>query len=233
MADVKFIDFIGDIVDSIRQRASIVSITNTPSTTNYVVVVTDLLDLSVEKMVSIGGVEYQITAINTLTPSFTVSASVAPVGTEFKTSYPFYIHGRFIAANNELNQVNNAFKKYPLIYLAENYSTRENLDPNLQVGDNVSCSIFIMNSAKYEDWTTEQHYQYAIDEMDSIANSFIDKIKSNQFVQYREFSELERIRWPKWGLEVTNKGTTTNLFDDNQTILNMAPIAIGIKLSDF
>jgi hypothetical protein len=215
MADVKFIDFIGDIVDSIRQGASIISITNTPSTTNYVVVVTDLLDLTVGKMVSIGGVEYQITAINTLTPSFTVSASVAPVGTQFKASYPFYIHGRFIAANNELNQISNSLRKYPLIYLAENYSTRENLDPNLQIGDNVSCSIFIMNSSNYEDFTTDEHYTYTIDAMDSIANSFIDKLKTNQFVQYREFSELERIRHTKWGLEVTNKGTTTNLFDDN------------------
>ena len=215
MADVKFIDFIGDIVDSIRQGASIISITNTPSTTNYVVVVTDLLDLTVGKMVSIGGVEYQITAINTLTPSFTVSSSVAPVGTQFNASYPFYIHGRFIAANNELNQIQNSLRKYPLIYLAENYSTRENLDPNLQIGDNVSCSIFIMNSSNYEDFTTEEHYTYTIDAMDSIANSFIDKLKTNQFVQYREFSELERIRHTKWGLEVTNKGTTTNLFDDN------------------
>jgi hypothetical protein len=215
MADVKFIDFIGDIVDSIRQGASIISITNTPSTTNYVVVVTDLLDLTVGKMVSIGGVEYQITAINTLTPSFTVSAAVAPVGTQFSASYPFYIHGRFIAANNELNQISNSLRKYPLIYLAENYSTRENLDPNLQIGDNVSCSIFIMNSSNYEDFTTDEHYTYTIDAMDSIANSFIDKLKTNQFVQYREFSELERIRHTKWGLEVTNKGTTTNLFDDN------------------
>jgi hypothetical protein len=177
--------------------------------------VTDLLDLTVGKMVSIGGVEYQITAINTLTPSFTVSASVAPVGTQFKASYPFYIHGRFIAANNELNQISNSLRKYPLIYLAENYSTRENLDPNLQIGDNVSCSIFIMNSSNYEDFTTDEHYTYTIDAMDSIANSFIDKLKTNQFVQYREFSELERIRHTKWGLEVTNKGTTTNLFDDN------------------
>jgi hypothetical protein len=215
MADVKFIDFIGDIVDSIRQGASIISITNTPSTNNYVVVVTDLLDLAVGKMVSIGGVEYQITEINTLTPSFTVSALVAPVGTQLNTSYPFYIHGRFIAANNELNQISNSLRKYPLIYLAENYSTRENLDPNLQIGDNVSCSIFIMNSSNYEDFTTEEHYTYTIDAMDSIANSFIDKLKTNQFVQYREFSELERIRHTKWGLEVTNKGTTTNLFDDN------------------
>ena len=215
MADVKFIDFIGDIVDSIRQGASIISITNTPSTNNYVVVVTDLLDLAVGKMVSIGGVEYQITEINTLTPSFTVSALVAPVGTQLNTLYPFYIHGRFIAANNELNQIQNSLRKYPLIYLAENYSTRENLDPNLQIGDNVSCSIFIMNSSNYEDFTTEEHYTYTIDAMDSIANSFIDKLKTNQFVQYREFSELERIRHTKWGLEVTNKGTTTNLFDDN------------------
>ena len=214
MANTRFIDFIGDIVDTLRQRASIIGITN-PTGTTYVVEVSDLLDLVVNNTVFIGGVEYTIKETDSLNSTFTVVSATAPVGTEYKTGYPYYYHGTFIATDNELKKKNKGLSKYPIIYLAETYSDRENLDPMVQIGDTYNCSIFVMNSANYRDDLTDGLYTNVIDPMDALATLFIAKIKANPFVQYKEFSELERIRYAKWGLFVETKGGTANLFTDN------------------
>lgn len=213
--DIRITDFIGDIIDLMRQRGTIVSITNTPGTEDYVIVVDSLLDLVVENYVYIGAVEYQVRSIDTLTPSFTVSASAAPVGTAFKTAYPFYFHGRFIAIDSELRQIQNSYHKYPIIYLAESFDSTDDIDPKNQVGQTVYCSIFIMDTADYTNYLTEDHYEYVIDRMDVLGTAFVNLLKKNRFIQYDAFSEDDRKRHPKWGLEITNKGAESSLFIDN------------------
>jgi hypothetical protein len=215
MAEPRITDFIGDIIDSLRKRASIISITNIPTTTNYVCVVSDLLDLVIGNTVFIGGVEYTIDAIDIGTPSFTVSANSLPVGTEYKTGYPYYFHGTYLAIDNELKKITNSQKKYPIIYFAETFSDRENLNPLSQIGDTVTSAMYFMTSANFRDWLTEDHYDFVIDEIDELVTKFIAKLKSNSFIQYNELEEIERVRHAKWGLYVENKGHTTNLFTDN------------------
>lgn len=220
MADIRITSFIGDLVDLLRQRADIIAITN-PSTGVYVVEVSSLLNLTVGKIVTIGGVNYKVTAIDANTPSFTVRSTSAPAGTQYKTGYPFWLHGRFLAADLELKHQADANRKYPIIYLAENYNTEENLDPTQQVGETVTCSIFIMAPANFADWNTVQHYSNVIDAMDTIGNDFITLIKSNPFIQYKEFEQLERIRHPKWGLIREYKGGSDNIFTDNLSGIEM------------
>jgi len=215
MSQIRIQTFFGDIIDLMRTRVNIISITNTPSTDEFVVVISSLGSLIVENFVWIGSTLYQIRSIDIGTSSFTVKSGSLPVGTFYKTGAPYYLHGRFIAIDSELNQIQNGFAKYPLIYLAENFTSTKDLNPVNQVGETAQCSFFFMNSANYEDFLTVDHYDQVIDDMDLLANDFISLLKSNPFVQYAAMSIEDRIRHPKWGLIVESKGSSRNLFSDN------------------
>jgi hypothetical protein len=215
MAEIEITDFFGDVIDLMRTRGGIVSITNTPSTEEYVVVVGSLGTLIVENFVWIGTTLYQIRAIDTIAPSFTVKSNALPVGTIWKTGAPYYLHGRFIAIDSQLNQIQNGYAKYPLIYLAENFTSTIDRDPINNVGETAQCSFFFMKPAKYEDWLTVDHYENVIKAMKVLANQFIDLLKANQFIQYDEFTTDDFIRHPKWGLTIEGKGSPKNLFSDN------------------
>lgn len=215
MPQIRIQTFFGDVIDLMRTRGNIVSITNTPSTDEYVIEVDSLGSLIVENFVWIGSTLYQIRSIDIGTPSFTVKSNSAPVGTYYKTGAPFYLHGRFIAIDSELRQIQNGYAKYPLIYLAENFTSTKDFNPVNQVGETAQCSFFFMNVAKFEDWLTEDHYDNVIDQMDLLADDFISRLKSNPFIQYGAFSVEDRIRHPKWGLTLEFKGGSQNLFSDN------------------
>lgn len=215
MADIEITDFFGDVIDLMRSRGTIVSITNTPSTDEYVVVVDSLGNLIVENFIYIGSTLYQIRSIDSDTPSFTVKSKTLPVGTEYKTGAPYYLHGRFIAIDSQLNQIQNGYAKYPLIYLAENFTSTFDENPINNVGETAQCSFFFMNPAKYEDWLTVDHYENVIKSMKVLAKEFIALLKANSFIQYNEFSNEDFIRHPKWGLTIEGKGSPKNLFSDN------------------
>ncbi len=217
MAEVRVTTFFSDIMDSLRERAAIISITVVPSSTDYVVVVDSLLSLVVGEYIEIGGVSYKITVITPGDPSVTIDAEglAVPSGTEYKTSYPYFLHGRFIAINNVVRQIPDSFKKYPIAYLPENFTIREDIDKKNQVGDTVSCTFFFMAPADYTNWLTEDHYDNVIDAMNDLATKFINKLKTNEFIIHDDFVVLDRINWPKWGIEIINKGVSSYLFDDN------------------
>lgn len=126
---------------------------------------------------------------------------------------PFYFYGTPIEVNHDLLDVRAGQNKFPAVFLFDPIDTLENDDMMVNVGASPNLKIFFMNDWRnQEGWTTEDHYDNIIADMDSLKREFIKKLKANKYVL--EVTTYSTARHAKWGLFINNKGYKDPVFNE-------------------
>lgn len=216
----KLVDFIGNVVDAMRQRTNVISYSQSGAE-KVVVEVSDLLDLAEGKVVVIGEKTFSISNVISENKTFEIESETVPSETEIKTAYPFYKHGTVLATDNELKYIYEAEKKYSLIYLVELLTEKENLDQTKIEGRSSEMRVMFCAPSNYSDWTTREFYQNTLTELNELVDRFVGILLKNKYVQFKEFNSIKRINHAKWGIQAIDKGGVKNIFSDQLSAVEL------------
>jgi hypothetical protein len=224
---MRFTDFIADVVDNIRQRVTATAFTDNGDGT-FTVSVPGLMDLEAGSFVIIDGTEYKVISIDSNNSTFDIEATAAPGDYVVKCAHPYYLHGTALAVDAELRQTFNGWKKYPLVFLNESINRREDASETAQVRETYSARLFFCALGDYENMLTEDFYDEIIDPLNIYVDNFITTLKFSGSVFWKQVGTFDRIDHPKWGLEIVDKGKTTNIFNDK---LSAVELVMDIPMS--
>lgn len=121
---------------------------------------------------------YSITAIGDCDFTITISGvDYVPVLTDtFRLPLPTFVHGTQKKAKPEIDQIalNNNLV-YPLVYLQEIQTENISNDPLSRIYSKTPVRIWFL-LANGDQWTTEDHYEYAINSMKALAERFMFRL---------------------------------------------------------
>lgn len=129
----------------------------------------------------------------------------------FKLDPPFYFHGTPIAVNNFIAGGDSNLK-YPMVWLYEIFQEVDNsiLDGIIY---QAQVRMFFLDIANYEDWNTDDHYEFVINGLHRLIDQFIIQLLNNGKF-YQENESYTRTAHPNFGIFVENQGHKKHIFDD-------------------
>lgn len=166
------------------------------------------------KKVTIAANDYAVQSVIKDT-SFVVSGSVLPTGTSFSLYTPKYFHGTPLAIQKELSQIKKGSDKTPTVLLHEivreqNFSR----DHDSTIEKEVDVSLFFMDTSKFKEWKTDDHYNVCIVPMRSLLELFIDEMVADVKNYDTLNLDYEVIPRANFGQFVTEKGYDRQLYTD-------------------
>lgn len=127
---------------------------------------------------------------------------------------PFYFHGTPIATNNQIVEADHK-DKVPMIYLHEILKEKDK-DIFSAVKRDSDLRLFFLDSANFDDWTTDDHYSQRLLGLNALVDAFRDQaLKSELF--FLDETEFSRVNHVKWGTFKDLSGHIKNIFDDKLT----------------
>lgn len=133
---------------------------------------------------------------------------------EYQVPNPFYFHGTPLMTNGQIN--GKKPKQFPMVYLYEILREREkNIDSSIVRESDLR--LFFLDTANFEDWTTDDHYSNRLIGLNCLVDFFIKTARNDrcQFELYE--TEFTRINHVNWGVFRDNKGHESKLFDEQCT----------------
>lgn len=118
-----------------------------------------------------------------------------------------YYQGRHIPTNIELSKQKKEEKKFPLVYLHEIIKERRNRNHNSLIDREATLRMFFLSNININDWKTSDHYDYAIDPMNNMLETFVDELESSanihdvgeyDVIPYAQFGNLDKEGSIKW-----------------------------------
>jgi len=150
---------------------------------------------------------------------------------EFNIPAPKFFHGTVTQQNLEFSDITDARNKVPFVYLLETFRERENDDNNL-IDRVLFGRLFFMTTADNAAWTTDQHYEKAINAMDNLKNGFVWVVNNRLNRSMDKIRERDIIRHPKFGvigsLGTTKEKKVTQVFADELSGVELE-CDLGIK----
>lgn len=129
---------------------------------------------------------------------------------------PFYFHGTPIMTNANHIKGADSVEKLPMIYL---YEILREVDkrPDSRVVKEADLRLFFMDTANYEEWTTDDHYSQRLQGLNNLVDAFIEAARAYRCCFYLYNTDFTRINHVNWGVFVTDKGHRRRIFDDDLT----------------
>lgn len=209
MKNTIVVDFIERIVDEIDFTYDVDSFSN--DGTDTTIIVCDLFHARTELIVTNDSVEHKILSVDNDTNTI-VLAGLADTSKPFVLKSPFYFHGTPAAQNNTLSLIKSWTDKLPMVYLLEIFRESVNNDRELSLDRTAQVTLYFLDNANYEDWDTNQHYEFRINPMHNLLDKFIEQLNKDglvgKFVTYEVFNHV------KFGVYVTNKGHENSIFNE-------------------
>jgi hypothetical protein len=163
--------------------------------------------------VTIGGNSYQV--VDFQYPDTIVVQGSQPIMVDaFEMYRPYFFHGTPVESSAELQQNNNAFTKYPMIWVMENFRDVF-YDFNFSsIERDIRASIFFLTTADHSRWLTANAYKEAIQPMRRLEEQFMRTLvgMSNRFLMDEFDEEVEN--YAKFGVYIREKGMDKNLLAD-------------------
>jgi hypothetical protein len=162
------------------------------------------------------GNDYQVVAmsVNEWLQVISTDSQDPFVGNTFMPPSVLFLHGTPSSTNNEYLKLHGTrtLEKTPFIWLllpyTENYLP---LDSSLVASYN--ARIFFMDWANVDKWKNDQHNDLAIKPMNSLCSAFINVIENDY--SFKNLVEYTRQPRPRFGVEVTNKGSEKTIIHEN------------------
>ena len=203
------------INDAVDCTIYIESVTQIGATNVYRITTFNTKWVSLKRNVTISGETYLVNDIVANTSIDIVVETGQPVpSTSTFTIAPMYFHkGTFNFISAELTSVDDADKS-PMLIFRDPSTDRVVTDALKSIDRYSDCELLVLLRANFEDWTKEQHYNYAIVAAGNYFDQFIIAAKN-----YEHLSELTEEytseNHVKFGVFNDSKGHTHNLMNDN------------------
>ena len=148
-------------------------------------------------------------------------------GSIVKGNAPIFLHGTPMSVNNEYLQIDQrTLNKTPFIWMLES-TEYDDLPLDSSIEYSYDVRLFLMDWANEKKWKNADHNEIVIKPMENLARMIIDYIEEDY-----SFKRLEtkRIRpRARFGVEVTNKGNTKKIIDED---LSGAELRLRLDLYD-
>ena len=216
-------DVIETIINSLSFSVAITSVTNTASET--VIGVCNTGHISPFSSVVINGVTYEVRTV-AYNENITLSMVVTPaVGDLITIAAPFYFHGTTRTTGADVIRIKNGDLKYPMVYLFEPLEERFNEDDNNPVNRTAVIRLFLLDISNFSDWSTDEHYLYAINPMRNLAERFIEALKASPL--FSKLGNYKIISHAKIGQLLNRSTHLKSLFADKASGVELK-INIGL-----
>lgn len=162
----------------------------------------------------LGGVHtIQIKAVKETLVSFNM--------TTFEVPLLHFFHGTPIAIGAELDKINDAGNKTPMMWMMENFQERFYDDPLLRLERETTLRLFFLTQANHRQWVTQQAYDHSIAPMRRLMELFVDVIKNDGTFDVTDLT-YSVYNYAKFGVYINEKGMPTNKFADNLSGVEMS-----------
>ena len=151
---------------------------------------------------------------------------VDKMNTDFDTDVTFYASTPIEVNNERVKDYSDdgVSLKYPFIALFEPIELDYEYDNSSPNYGDASLWMVFMTDANYCDWTTNEHYDNAIDMTNDILHNFLQTVEKRIDNTIGRPTGMQVIPHAKWGLVAKAFGYTSNLFADSLS---------GIELNNF
>jgi hypothetical protein len=166
------------------------------------------------KTIEIDGEKYVVKSVQK-DVSFVISGSVLPTATQFNLYQPKFFHGTPKAIQTELSAIKKGQDKTP-VFLLHEIVRENNQSRNFEsvLEKEVDVQLFIMDTAKFKEWKTDDHYNVCIVPMRRLLELFVDEmIKDTKNFDTEEL-EFEVIPRANFGTFVDQRGYDRQLYTD-------------------
>ena len=202
------------------------------SVTNGLFTVEKLYFARVGSVVIIDGQEYQITSIDYDLKQFQITDNTYSQNpTEFKLKKPYFNHGTAQMQNNEWANAQFDTQKFPSIYVREVLREQEfPLSAGSSLERESAVTIYILDSANFQEWTTDDHYNYIVPELQYIKEAYKEAIINH--VRTGKIESFESIIRVNFGVFTDTRGNTQAMFNDRLSAIELGftlPIYINFK----
>ena len=214
MANIKpTVDIIKEIVNSLTFTENILSLAQ--NGTEWTIKICDNHHLRPCSKIQINGSDYEVKSIDgsgciliDTADSLSLGVLVIPA--------PFYIHGTWLAATDEIKKIPLSTDKFPLVYLFEVLNDKFNYNPRMTIGRESQLRLYFLDEADRDNWLTEDHYEGAINPMTSLSIDFIEASRSSKIVLEGDegLNEADIKYHANFG-KVVEEGHAKYLFPDN------------------
>lgn len=166
------------IVEGMNRQITIDSVTVNAS--SYTINTCHTLWATKGYTVEIGGTDYVITDI--LPDQWIEVTGADPIVAATFFLYPFYfVHGKLRPVNTEISREENAFDKYPMLWLHDITDETFDRDPQNRLGRKADCNFYALADGNQEGLPKiVDHDRYAIRPMRNLLNAFIDALIASQ-----------------------------------------------------
>jgi hypothetical protein len=133
----------------------------------------------------------------------------------------YFFHGTPIAIGAELNKINDASNKTPMIWMMENFQERFIDDPLDRHERETTLRLFFLTQANHTQWITQQAYDHCITPMRRLMEIFVEAVKNDGTFDVTDLT-YNVYNYAKFGVYINEKGMPTNKFADNLSGVEMA-----------
>jgi hypothetical protein len=133
----------------------------------------------------------------------------------------YFFHGTPIAVGAELDKINNANEKTPMVWMMENFQERFNDDPLDRHERETTLRLFFLTQANHRQWVTQQAYDHCIAPMRKLMELFVEVIKNDGTFDVTDLT-YSVYNYAKFGVYISEKGMPTNKWADNLSGVEMA-----------
>jgi len=141
--------------------------------------------------------------------------------TSYEVPYVYFFHGTPIAVGAELDKINNANNKTPMVWMMENFQERFYDDPLLRLERETTLRLFFLTQANHRQWVTQQAYDHCIAPMRRLMELFVEVIKNDGTFDVTDLT-YSVYNYAKFGVYINEKGMPTNKFADNLSGVEMS-----------
>jgi hypothetical protein len=139
----------------------------------------------------------------------------------YEVPHVYFFHGTPIAVGAELDKINNANNKTPMVWMMENFQERFYDDPLLRLERETTLRLFFLTQANHRQWVTQQAYDHCIAPMRRLLELFVEVIKNDGTFDVTDLT-YSVYNYAKFGVYINEKGMPTNKFADNLSGVEMS-----------
>lgn len=168
--------------------------------------VCDLYHAEPGRVITIGGNDYTITAIDDSTRIITLTPGPAIIVSTFDLYGVHYFDGTPLAVGKELRDIPDAIDKTPMVFLLNPYKEKLYEDLENPLERQTTATLFFLTQANFDAWSTGDLQSNAVRPMERLEQNFTAQVK--QDIRFENInSESEATPRIKFGVFITNKGT--------------------------
>jgi len=208
----KIRDIIRDIVTGLTFTEAITNLVDNGDSTYTIEVCKTYHVQAGCSTISIGGIDYNVTAVVDNT-SITVSAAVLPVGTTYTIAAPFYFAGTRIAVNAKLSLIESYEDKLPFVFLWEVVQEGIITDEESRLEQETTVRLFFLAPRDKEINDTDTLYNDSVDPMGNLLEAFVESLEGNVLILDDNIDRYDRLALPKFGV-TSDEGAKDSFFNE-------------------